>query len=134
MHNDNNYQVLSSSYFVFNDKTAISVEKLDKVVSFIYQKYTSPLYADELAALIHMSTNHFHRFFKQHTEQTLNQFINQLRIGKVCKLLISTDIFISVISDQCGFNNVSNFNRRFRLIKGLTPKEFRQSIKKPSPL
>ena len=131
---DESYKVLSSSYFTFGDKTDISVDKLDKVISHIYQKYTDPLSANELAALVHMSTNHFHRFFKQRTEQTLNQFINQLRIGKACKLLIHTNALISVISDQCGFNNISNFNRRFRMVKGNTPKQFRKSIKVPSPL
>jgi AraC-like DNA-binding protein len=131
---DEHYRVLSSSFFTFGDKTDISVDKLDKVISYIYQKYTEPLAADELAALAHMSTNHFHRFFKQRTEQTLNQFINQLRIGKACKLLINTNALISVISDLCGFNNISNFNRRFRTVKGSTPKEFRKSIKTPSPL
>ncbi|GAA0812296.1 AraC family transcriptional regulator [Colwellia sp. D2M02] len=131
---DESYRVLSSSFFTFGDKTDISVDKLDKVISYIYQRYTEPLCADELARLAHMSTNHFHRFFKQRTEQTLNQFINQLRIGKACKLLVNTNALISVISDQCGFNNISNFNRRFRMIKGNTPKEFRNSIKAPSPL
>ncbi len=87
-----------------------------------------------LAALAHISTNHFKRFFKQRTEQSLNEFINQLRIGKACKLLINTNTLISIISEQCGFNNISNFNRRFRLVKGSTPKEFRKSIKAPSPL
>jgi len=131
---DENYKVLSSSYFTFGDKTDISVDKLDKVITHIYQRYTDPLSAEDLASLAHMSTNHFHRFFKQRTEQTLNQFINQLRIGKACKLLIHTNALISVISDQCGFNNISNFNRRFRMVKGNTPKEFRKSIKMPSPL
>ncbi|PKG81520.1 hypothetical protein CXF85_18860 [Colwellia sp. 75C3] len=58
----------------------------------------------------------------------------QSRIGKACKLLIHTNALISVISDQCGFNNISNFNRRFLMIKGNTPKQFRKSIKAPSPL
>ncbi|NTS76028.1 helix-turn-helix transcriptional regulator [Catenovulum sp. SM1970] len=131
---DDEARVLSSSYFTFGDKTDISVDKLDKVINYIYQNYTEPLCAEELASLVHMSTNHFHRIFKERTEQTLNQFINRLRIGKACKMLLNTNALISTISDQCGFNNISNFNRRFRMMKGVTPKEFRRSIKAPSPL
>lgn len=131
---DDSCQVLSSSFYTFGNKTDISVDKLDKVINYIYQHYTDPLYAEKLAELVHMSTNHFHRFFKQRTERTLNQFINQLRIGKACKLLINSNIQISVISDQCGFHNVSNFNRRFLSMKNCTPKQFRNSIKSPSPL
>jgi len=131
---DEDYRVLSSSFYTFGKKTDISIDKLDKVINYIYQHYTDPLHADKLAELVHMSTNHFHRFFKQRTERTLNQFINQLRIGKACKLLIDTKIQISVISDQCGFHNVSNFNRRFLMMKNCTPKQFRNSIKAPSSL
>lgn len=134
MAKDRYYQVLSSSFFTFNNKTDISVDKLDKVINYIYQHYTDVIRADDLASIAHMSTNHFHRFFKQRTEKTLNQFITQLRIGKACKLLINTNTLISVICDQCGFNNVSNFNRHFLMIKGITPSEFRESIKNPSPL
>lgn len=131
---DENYQVLSSSFFTFSNKTDISVDKLDKVINYIYQHYTDVIRADDLAMIAHMSTNHFHRFFKQRTEKTLNQFITQLRIGKACKLLINTNTLISAICDQCGFNNVSNFNRHFLMVKGVTPTEFRESIKSPSPL
>ena len=131
---DNNKKILASSFYTFENKTDISVDKLDKVIKHIYQHFTQTLNADELASLAYMSTNHFHRFFKQRTDQTLTQFINQLRIGKACKLLINSKIHISAISDQCGFRNISNFNRRFQIMKSCTPKEFRKSIHQPSPL
>jgi len=134
MQNDRNAQVLSSNSFQFDGITDKSIDRINKVVNYIYQNYTEPLSAQKLASLIYMSTNHFHRFFKQRTEQTLNQFINQLRIGKACKMLINSDKLISTISDQCGFNNISNFNRRFRMMKGATPKQFRKSLKEPAPL
>ncbi|NQZ79904.1 MAG: helix-turn-helix transcriptional regulator [Colwellia sp.] len=131
---DENYHVLASSFYTFGQKTDISIDKLDKVINYIYQHYTDPLSAENLAKLVFMSTNHFHRFFKQRTERTLNQFINELRIGKACKLLMNSRIQIAAISDQCGFHNVSNFNRRFLMMKNCTPKQFRNSINEPSPL
>jgi len=134
MFKDENYHVLASSFYTFGQKTDISIDKLDKVINYIYQHYTDPLSAENLAKLVFMSTNHFHRFFKQRTERTLNQFINELRIGKACKLLMNSKIQIAVISDQCGFHNVSNFNRRFLMMKNCTPKQFRNSINEPSSL
>jgi len=134
MAKDSNKKILASSFYIFENKTDISINKLDKVIKYIYQNFTQTLNADDLAELAHMSTNHFHRFFKQRTEQTLTQFINQLRIGKACKLLINSKTHISAISDQCGFRNISNFNRRFQIMKSCTPKEFRKSIHQPSPL
>jgi AraC-like DNA-binding protein len=104
-----------------------NIEKIDKVIAYIHQHYTADLCAEQMAALAHMSTNHFHRFFKQRTEQTFTEFVNQLRIGKACSLLLTTGLPISTISYRCGFNNISNFNRRFLQLKSCTPREFKRS-------
>ncbi|EGM70561.1 helix-turn-helix domain-containing protein [Shewanella sp. HN-41] len=123
---DSQQELLSSTLFTHGSKLDFTVKKLDKVIEHIYDNYTQALSAQELAKLAHMSTNHFHRFFKKRTEKTLTEFINQLRIAKACKLLITNQSPISMISDQCGFNNLSNFNRRFIQFKGVTPSRFRQ--------
>jgi AraC-like DNA-binding protein len=107
-----------------------ATEKIDKVIAYIHQHYTRELCAEQLAALVHMSTNHFHRFFKQRTEQTLTELVNGLRIGKACALLLSSDLPVAIISESCGFNNHSNFNRRFVQFKGCTPREFRQEFQR----
>jgi len=131
---DTDAKILSTSIFISGQQRDPGKNKFDKVIDFIYNNYTKSLCADELADLAHMSTNHFHRFFKKRTERTLTEFINQLRIAKACKLLISSSSPITVISDQCGFRNISNFNRRFLQIKGCTPSRFRQQIHKKSLL
>ncbi len=129
MSSDEQAKVLSSSFFTYGNKTDAGIDKLDRVIEFIYNNFDRAIYADELAAIAHMSTNHFHRFFKKRTERTLTEFINHMRIGKACKLLINSNHPIAVISDKCGFNNISNFNRQFLSIKGSTPSLFRKSIK-----
>lgn len=128
MQHDSEQVTLSTPMFAFGKQMEQDNGKLNQVIEFIYQHYTDNLYADQLAELAHMSTNHFHRYFKQRTECTLTEFINRLRIGKACKLLVTSSSPISVISDQCGFNNVSNFNRRFLAFKGCTPRKFRQQL------
>jgi len=130
MNNDGEAAVLSNNYYSAEDKP--EVDKLDKVINHIYQHFTESLCVDELAALAHMSTSHFRRFFKKRTERTLTEFINQLRIGYACKLLINSNLPISLIGGRCGFSNVSNFNRRFLLFKHLTPSQFRQQVQAPS--
>ncbi|MCG7566101.1 AraC family transcriptional regulator [Pseudoalteromonas ruthenica] len=122
------YDYLSSAGFRFDYRQDPAKDKFDRVISFIYDNYTEKLSADMLAEHAHMSTNHFHRFFKKRTERTVTEFINQLRIAKACKLLINTSSPITVISDQCGFNNISNFNRRFQTIKNCTPSQFRARL------
>lgn len=124
--------MLSSSTFCVSAHTHQAHDKFDKVIDYIYQNYTDSLSAEQLAVMAHMSTNHFHRFFKRRMERTLTEFINQLRIGHACKLLINTNRSITVISDLCGFKNVSNFNRRFLRLKNSTPSEFRKRLRQKS--
>jgi AraC-like DNA-binding protein len=120
------YTICSDGY-VTTDFADTTTEKIDRVIDYIRQNYTTDLRAEDMAELAHMSTNHFHRFFKQRTEQTFTELVNELRIGKACKLLVTTDLPISTISYRCGFNNISNFNRRFLQLKQCTPREFKRS-------
>ncbi|MEW6989885.1 AraC family transcriptional regulator [Colwelliaceae bacterium 6441] len=123
---DKEAQVLSSAGFNIAITSDPSTDKLDKIFQFIHENYTNNIKADEVAALVHMSTNHFHRFIKQRTEQTFTEIVNQLRISKACSLLINTQKPITTISDMCGFNNISNFNRRFLQFKQMKPSEFKK--------
>lgn len=104
-------------------------DKFDRVVNYIYNHFTEELSATALAEIAHMSTNHFHRYFKRRMERTVNDFVNELRIAKACNLLINSNMPIAVISDQCGYNNISNFNRRFQAYKDCTPSAFRSRFK-----
>lgn len=101
-------------------------KKLDTAIRYIHQHYTQQLKAQDVAELLHMSTNHFHRFFKSGTEQTFTQVVNQVRISKACSLLVNTRMPINTVSDTCGFNNIANFNRRFLQFKNITPSDFRK--------
>lgn len=126
MLNDSDKKVLSSDGYNISLTSDPSTDKLDKVIRYIHKNYTDKLSAETIAQQVHMSTNHFHRFFKQRTEQTFTEVVNQLRISKACSLLINSQMPISTISDICGFNNISNFNRRFLQFKEMKPSEFRK--------
>jgi len=126
MHDDQNSRVLSSSGYNIAITSDPSTDKLDKIIRYLHEHYTDNLKAENIATLVHMSTNHFHRFIKQRTEQTFTELVNQLRISKACSLLINSTMPVTTISDHCGFNNISNFNRRFLQFKEMTPSQFRK--------
>lgn len=125
---DTQTKVICNNDYAPNIFPDSSTEKIDKVIAYIHDHYTENLKAEQLAELIHMSTNHFHNFFKQRTEQTLTELVNKLRIGKACSMLLNTDLSVAIIGERCGFNNLSNFNRRFLQVKGCTPREFRYDL------
>jgi len=75
-----------------------------------------------------LSEGAFSRFFRGHTGKTFPQFLNELRIGRACSLLMEGDLNVTEIAYECGFANLSNFNRQFLRLKGLSPREFRAQL------
>ncbi len=80
----------------------------------------------EVARQVRLSPAAFSRFFKRCVGKTYVSYLNELRIGRACRALIETDLNITEIAYTAGFNNLSNFNRRFRAMKKLTPSAYRQ--------
>ncbi len=101
-----------------------------KVKNFISKNYTEELRLPQLAEIAGMSPSAFSRFFKLHTGRNLSDYIIDIRLGYAARMLVDTSRSISEISFQCGFNNLSNFNRIFKRKKGCAPSEFRENYHK----
>ncbi|MDT4849097.1 HTH-type transcriptional activator RhaR [compost metagenome] len=101
------------------------VETIGKAVAYIRLHLDQPLSAPSVCEHAGISLSSFSRQFSQATDVAFTDFVNQLRVGKACQLLMETDQQISSICYAAGYNNIANFNRRFLKIKGMTPKAFR---------
>lgn len=101
-----------------------------KVKNFISKNYMDELRLPELASQAGMSSSAFSRFFKLHTGRNISEYIIDLRLGYAARMLVDTAKSISEIGFDCGFNNLSNFNRIFKKKKGCSPSEFRESYHK----
>ena len=75
-----------------------------------------------------MSTDAFCRYLMGITVKGFIFFVNEMRIGYACKLLIENHLSISQICFESGFNNISNFNRMFKRQTGQTPGEYQQQF------
>jgi AraC-like DNA-binding protein len=73
-----------------------------------------------------LSPSAFSRLFRRTTGMTFTQFLNRVRLGQAARLLQETDHVISEIAINSGFENLSNFNRRFRERYGRSPREYRK--------
>jgi AraC-like DNA-binding protein len=74
-----------------------------------------------------MHPSAFSRFFKNGTQRTVTDYVNELRVGLASRLLMDTELSILEICLRSGYENASNFNRRFREYRGMTPREFRDA-------
>jgi AraC-like DNA-binding protein len=101
-----------------------------KVKNYINKNYMEEIRLNTLADLAGMSPSAFSRFFKLHTGKNLSEYIIEIRLGFASRALVDTTRGISEISFDCGFNNLSNFNRIFKRKKGCSPSEFRENYRK----
>ena len=119
------YRQLSTSSFA-RASTDNESRRITKVKSYISENYNKDLALEALASLVGMSPSAFSRFFKKHTNKTLSSYIIDIRLGIAARMLVDTSRNIAEICYSCGFNNLSNFNRIFKLKRGMSPREFRQ--------
>ncbi len=101
-----------------------------KVKNFINENYMYEIKLKTLADLANMSQSAFSRFFKLHTGRTLSDYIIDIRLGYATRMLLDTNDTVATISFNCGYNNLSNFNRIFKRKKGCSPSEFRENYRK----
>lgn len=122
-------KVLSSSSSAKNGD-ATENDKVLKVQKYINDNYKKEIRLTHLAQLSEMTPVAFSRFFKLRTGRGLSDYIIDIRLGHAARLLIDSSMPISEVCYECGFKNLSNFNRLFKKKKNCAPKEFRGNYKK----
>ena len=111
---------------VYNEFDEMDGKKLADIYRFTMNEYHRKISLEEVASIAHMTTNSFCRYFKKRTRKSYVDFLTEIRIGQARKLLQRDHLSISQISLEVGFNNLSNFNRKFREVCSITPTEFRR--------
>jgi len=124
----NEYRLLAST--TYRNEKVENIHRINIVLDFIMEHYHEHLSLDKVASRINMNKNAFCRFFKRGTRKNLFTVINEVRISKACQHLIETDMNVLQICFACGFNNISNFNKVFKKISGISPLLYRQNLKK----
>jgi AraC-like DNA-binding protein len=121
-------EILSSPYY---NAIASSNEsnKINKVFEYIFRHFQEEIALQDVAGIIPMSTAAFCRFFKAKTNRTLIDFVKEVRISHASKLLLEGKHNVSEACYHSGYNNLSNFNKHFKEVKGLSPTDFVKQYK-----
>jgi AraC-like DNA-binding protein len=104
-------------------------ERIDRVCRLLNERCLEGVSLSEAAAAAHLSVPAFGRLFRRTTGKSLVVYLNELRTGLACRELIETDRPVSDIAFASGFHNLANFNRRFRALKGMSPREYRRAFR-----
>ena len=100
-------------------------KRMRDVMDYTLSNFTKKIELEDIADVANMTANAFCRYFKQRTNKTFFTFLNELRIETACKLLKNKEYSIIEVSEKSGFKNISNFNRKFKELKGRTPSNYR---------
>lgn len=96
-------------------------DRIKKVYEYVMQHFREDVCLNDAAQLANMSESAFSRYFKKRTRLTFSSFLTGVRLDYACRRLRETEKSIAEIAFESGFNNLSNFNRQFKLSKKMTP-------------
>lgn len=115
--------LLASENFVkgFSDN---KLKKLEAVYEYIYNHFNSDISLEKVAEVACMNPSAFSRYFKKAHGKNFIKYVNELRVNYACKLILDNKYAIIDICFESGFNNISNFNRQFKIITGFAPSNY----------
>ena len=103
--------------------------RIDRVLQHLHQHYDQQVHMEELADIAALSVSGLHRMFRNHTQSNVSAYLVGLRIGEACSRLSSTDQPIKFIAEEVGYISLANFNRQFRKLRGMSPREYRAAFR-----
>jgi AraC-like DNA-binding protein len=113
-----------------NTHKVSETERMQKVHEYVMKHFKEEIRLQEVAALTNMSEAAFCRYFKSRTNKTFSDFVSEIRVGYVCKLLIEEKFSVTQICYESGFNTVSNFNRQFKKLTNKSPLQYQKEYKR----
>jgi len=121
------YQYLASPVVqnTINDRDS---ERLNKVYKYVLDNCQQEINLESASSLANLSKPAFCRYFKKRANKTFIRFLNEIRVGQACRLLVNENQSIADICYTCGYNNISYFIRQFRAITGFTPLGYRKKF------
>jgi AraC-like DNA-binding protein len=124
-----NYHLLASKSFT-NVKNAPESRRVREVEEYIDKHYKEEIRLNTLSEIAGMTPAAFSRFFRVRTGKTVSDYMIDIRLGHAARLLVGSANSVADVCYQCGFNNISNFNRIFKKKKGCSPSGFRENYHK----
>ncbi len=101
------------------------IEKFNLIFDYINENFMEEISLDTIADVVGFSKFHFSRLFKQFTDMSFYDYLNQRRVKEAEKLLLNPSLSITEVAMRSGFSSISTFNRVFKIFKECTPSEFK---------
>lgn len=106
-----------------------STDRVAPIIAHIESHVATPLHVRDLALMAGLSESAFSRLFKKSTGRSVPQYLNELRIGRACRLLAETDDTVARIATACGYPSPANFQRQFHRHQQRSPLAYRAAVR-----
>lgn len=118
-----------------DNQAPIKEYSFDKIIQYTTEKFQEPVTLSKVASIACMSIPSFCNYFKQRTQKTYFNYLNEVRVGYACNQLLYTNKSVTTICYESGFNTVTHFHRQFLRLKKTTPLQYRkQAFKTKEPM
>ncbi len=107
-----------------------SLDRMKVILKYVENHYTEKITVESAASEAGLSTSHFMKYFKSKMEISFISYLNEYRLTMAQRLLLSSESSVLAIAEECGFENLSYFNRLFKKRYAQTPREYRKHFKK----
>lgn len=104
-----------------------NLKRFDLIFQYINTNYSKKITTEELSNIVHISTYHFCRIFKQMTGKTPTDYINGIRLEKAVDYLNKRELNITEIALRCGFDSINYFSRLFKKQYNVSPTKFKET-------
>lgn len=111
-----------------NKRYNIENKRILTIHEYFMKHFRDDIDLAQIASLVNMAEGSLCRFFKMQVGLTIFEYLNKIKVEFACKLLMNKEISITEVAFDSGFNNLSHFNKQFKLITGVTPMKFRQRL------
>ncbi len=123
------YELLAGAGFTHSLSTVES-ERINTIYNYIKENFLGPITLKGAADQVSMSRESFCRFFKKTLNKTFFEFLNEYKVNLACKMLIDTDLSVSEIAYNTGYNNPTFFHRQFNKFMTMSPSQYRKEYRR----
>jgi len=111
-----------------NSMSAVSRKRIAAVIAYIDRAYTSEVTLQGAASVAAMTPSSLSRYFHVHTGRRFSDYVNDMRCAAASQYLVDSEKSVASVAGACGFQNIANFNRRFRERFQMSPREYRTAF------
>lgn len=100
--------------------------KFNQILEYVHSHYSEPLAVKDIAGISHINKNKLTILFDKYTNMSPIKYLNEYRLYNAKNMIVGSDMSISRISEEVGFNQLSHFVQQFKRSYGLTPLKYRK--------